>query len=177
MLSSKHRKPTVFHVSHLAQQRKNVRLLIEVAIKRDFNLRLAGSLSDPDFAAWLMKIVEEHPNIAYLGRISDEELMEELLSCSVFCLPSLYEGVGLVALDAGYCGANLAITSAGGTRDYLGSQAIFFDPRDSEALGDAISESLAQPLPNIDAHLHVAGQFSKQATGRKLEAAYVGLLG
>lgn len=176
MLSSQRRRPAVLHVSHLAQPRKNVRLLVEVAIERDIELRLAGSVSDPDFADWLKRTEAEHSNITYLGRISDERLMEEMLSCSVFCLPSLFEGVGLVALDAGYCGANLAVTSDGGTRDYLGSHAVFFDPTDRKALGDAIVTSLALPLPNLNVHRHVADEFSKYASGRKLEAAYVDLL-
>lgn len=175
-LLSKARNPSVLHVSHLAQPRKNVRLLVEVAIERGFELRLAGSLSDQGFAAWLKGIVAEYPNVTYLGRISDEKLMEEMLTCSVFCLPSLFEGVGLVALDAGYCGANLVVTSAGGTKDYLESHAAFFDPHDRKALGDAITESLTLPLPNLDVHHHVAGKFGKQASGRKLEGAYADLL-
>ena len=176
MLSARPRKRSVLHVSHLAQPRKNVRLLVEVAIERGFELRLAGSLSDPEFAAWLRGIKSKHPGITYLGRISDAELMEEMLACSVFCLPSLFEGVGLVALDAGYCGANLAISTAGGTRDYVGNRATYFDPLDRKGLGDAVMTALDQPLPNLDLHRHVAAEFSKAACGRKLEAVYANLL-
>lgn len=175
VLTARPRRLSVLHVSHLAQPRKNVRLLVDVAIERGFDLRLAGSLSDAAFAEWLRKVEAAHSNIRNLGRISDDELFEEMRSCSVFCLPSLYEGVGLVALDAGYCGANLVITTASGARDYLGDHATYVDPCDRRGLGDAIVSALALPLPNLDVHRHVAAEFSRSASGRKLEAAYVAM--
>ncbi|MFG1346769.1 glycosyltransferase family 4 protein [Xanthobacter autotrophicus DSM 431] len=170
------RNGAVLHVSHLAQPRKNARLLIEVAMEKGFPLRLAGSLSDPAFASWLKQVEASHPNITYLGRISDARMLEEMLACSVFCLPSLYEGVGLVALDAGYCGANLVVSTAGGTRDYLGEHAFYIDPHDRAGLGDAIRRALDLPLPNLEVHRHVEREFSKLGSGRKLEACYADML-
>ena len=170
------RNGAVLHISHLAQPRKNVRALIEASIAKGFPLRLAGSLNDAAFASWLDGVQAAHPHITYLGRISDAQMEEEMLSCSVFCLPSLYEGVGLVALDASYCGANLVSSIAGGTRDYLGEHSAYIDPLDKDALGEAIMRALDAPLPNVAAHHHVADNFSKLASGRNLEAAYASVL-
>lgn len=167
------RNGTVFHVSHLSQPRKNVRRLIESSIALGFPLRLAGSLQEPAFADWLQTVQADNPHIKYLGKISDAQMREEMLSCSVFCLPSLFEGVGLVALDAAYCGANLVVSAAGGTRDYLGNHADYIDPLDASALGASIQRALASPSPNVDAHRHVRDSFSKISSGKALEAAYL----
>lgn len=170
------RNGAVFHVSHLSQPRKNVRRLVEASIKFDFSLRLAGSVQDPAFADWLSSICSGYPNIEYLGQIDDDQMRAEMLACSVFCLPSLFEGVGLVALDAAYCGANLVVTTAGGTRDYLDHHAEFIDPLDINALGAAIKKALKAATPNVGAHRHVRDNFSKLSSGKALAAAYSELL-
>lgn len=176
-ISGVERNGAVLHVSHLAQPRKNVRLLVEVAAERGFLLRLGGSVSDPSFAAWLKAVEAAHPNVTYLGRLSDSQMLEEMLTCSVFCLPSLFEGVGLVALDAGYCGAKLVVSTAGGTSDYLGPHALYIDPHAGKSLGDAIQQALSMSLPDVEVHRHVEREFSKLASGRKLETAYGDILG
>lgn len=171
------RSGAVFHVSNLDQPRKNVRRLVELAITERFPLRLAGSIANPDFLAWLQGVQAEHGNITYLGRISDDALQEEMLSCAVFCLPSLFEGVGLVALEAAYCGANLAVTRCGGTPDYLGAHALECDPLDRESLKAAVLEALARPLPNMAARDHVARLFSIDASTRALLQCYRDAIG
>lgn len=166
------RNGAVLHVSHLAQPRKNVRRLIDSAIRLGFPLRLAGSIADVAFAAWLDSIQAQHPNIRYLGRVSDEHLRQEMLSASVFCLPSLFEGVGLVALDAGYCGCRLVVTKCGGTIDYLSGCADFVDPTDVSGLDAALSRALASPGPDMVARTHITENFTKLGSGRNLVAAY-----
>ncbi|WP_292237606.1 glycosyltransferase family 4 protein [Mesorhizobium sp.] len=166
------RNGAVLHVSHLNQPRKNARALIELSVSKGFPLRLAGSVSDPGFRSWLDQVQKDHPNVTYLGRISDGEMLDEMLSCAVFCLPSLYEGVGLVALDAGYCGANLVVTDRGGTPEYLRACSIQIDPSEPSALGSAIARALQLPVPNLAARRHVIDNFSIPASARSLAAAY-----
>lgn len=169
------RSDAVFHVSHLSQPRKNVAALIALAIEEGFRLRLAGSISDDGFAASVADAVKKHPNIAYLGRISDEQMREEMLSCAVFCLPSLHEGVGLVALDAAYCGANLVVTARGGTPEYLGRCATVVDPRDIATLKSAVLDALRLPRPNLTAHRYAVEHFSPRASAEKLLNLYEAL--
>lgn len=167
----------IFHVSHLDQPRKNVRRLIASAIRIGASLRLAGSISDPEFSAWLDDIQARHGTIRYLGRISDEQMQAEMLSASVFCLPSLFEGVGLVALDAGFCGCNLVVSNCGGTRDYLGDQARYIDPEDDARLDAALRAALAIPAPNMETRAHIVAQFSILASARNLVSVYERVLG
>ena len=51
--------------------------------------------------------------IIYYGKIS-EDLIKLYARSKVLCLPSLFEGVGLVALEAACYGAKIAITQIGG---------------------------------------------------------------
>lgn len=167
------RNGAVFHVSHLNQPRKNVRLLIDIAIERGFPLRLAGSISDTVFKNWLGAVITRHPNITYLGRISDDEMLAEMLSCSVFCLPSQFEGVGLVALDAACCGANLVVTNRGGTAEYLGPTAILVDPAKRASLARALERALTAPVPNLAARDRVLAHYTRQASAERLAQVYL----
>lgn len=170
------RNGAVLHVSHLDQPRKNVRQLVEAAIRLGFTLRLAGSIADKDFASWLCTIQDRHQNISYLGRISDQELRHEMLTASVFCLPSLFEGVGLVALDAGFCGCRIVATNRGGTVDYLGGQAILIDPLQAGALDESLRAALAAETPDMAVRAHVIANFTKVASARRLASTYSAVL-
>jgi len=169
------RNGAIFHLSHISQPRKNVRSLVAIALRHGMPLRLAGSISDPEFRSWLDAIIAEHNTITYLGRISDDEMLEEMLSCSAFCLPSLFEGVGLVALDAALCGANLVVTDRGGTPEYFGKTTQIINPLNVSAMTTALQEALRRPVPDMAARQHAQDHFSLLASARVLAEIYDGL--
>ena len=51
-----------------------------------------------------------------------------MLIHQIFCLPSLYEGVGQSALDAAYHGMQVVTTDNTGLKDYLASSAHYIHP-------------------------------------------------
>ena len=78
-----------------------------------------------------------------LGFVKDEELTSLYNRAKVFALPSLNEGVGLVALEAAVCGCNIVITNLGGPKEYYeDGSAEFVNPYDIDDIGKAVLRAL-----------------------------------
>lgn len=135
------KEPFCLHVSSLCQPRKNVMRLIDAAIKYNFNLILAGSINQEDFIPFKKKI-DVNQNIKYLGRISDEELIELYKSAKVFALPSLYEGVGMVAVEAAAYGDDIVVTKLGGPKEYYGDMSFIVNPYNVDEIGKAVINAI-----------------------------------
>lgn len=171
------RNGQLLHVSHLNQPRKNVRRLIEATVELGATLRLAGSISDPQFLKWIQEEAKRSQGrLVYLGKLTDEQLRLEMLACSVFCLPSLYEGVGLVALEAGYCGARVIVTDKGGSGDYFEGLANYANPTDVSSIRSAVSKALSDPAPDVKLHRHVAANFTNMGSAEVLLKFYRSML-
>lgn len=132
------RKDYCLHVSKLTDGRKNVKRLIEAAIKYKFQLVLAGSISCEEDFAPMRKMIDSNDNISYLGRISDERLLELYNEAKVFALPSINEGVGMVAVEAAACGCDIVVTEIGGPKEYYGDMAKVVNPYSVDEIGKAV---------------------------------------
>lgn len=130
------------HVSSFTQPRKNAMRLIDAAIKYGFNLKIVGSCGSTSSFEPFRKKIEANENIEYLGFVSDDELVELYRKAKVFALPSTYEGVGLVALEAAVYGAEIVITNIGGPKEYYGKLAYLVDPYSVDAIGKAIVSAM-----------------------------------
>lgn len=131
-----------FHASRLHAENKNVSRLIQAAVKYGFELRLGGILNGTDEEKWLHKQIDEYENIQYIGMVSDEELKEWYRKCKVFALPSLLEGVGMVALEAAAYGAEIVLTNVGAPKEYWDGQAVLVDPLSVDEIGQAVIKCL-----------------------------------
>ncbi len=82
--------------------------------------------------------------VIFLGQRADAiELMRQL---DVFVLPSAWEGVPTVLLEAIALGVPVVATAAPGTRDVIGAEhALLTPPGDAPALADAIVAALNDP--------------------------------
>lgn len=136
-------------VSRLYSENKNVTRLIKAAQKYGFRLKLAGMLHGEEENRWLHQHIDAWPNIEYLGMVSDDELKELYRRAKVFALPSLIEGVGMVALEAAGYGAEVVLTQIGAPKEYFKGQARLVDPYSIDEIGQGIMECLekgfAQP--------------------------------
>ena len=137
------KKEFCLHVSKITDGRKNVERLVDAAIKYKFELILAGSKSPAYEKSSLKRKIEEHENIKYLGRVSEDKLYELYCSAKVFALPSIGEGVGLVALEAAVCGCDIVVTKIGGPKEYYDTKAFVVDPYDIDSIGHSIMEAMA----------------------------------
>lgn len=135
-----------FHLSILWQPRKNVIRLIQAAIKYNFRLILAGDQGTDDNFAPIKKLIKGHPNIECLGYLSNEEVIHYYKKAKVFALPSIEEGVGLVALEAAAYGCEIVITNIGGPKEYYNGLANVVDPYDIEDIGKKIMYALSKPV-------------------------------
>lgn len=132
-----------FHMSLLYQERKNVLRLIQAANKYNFKLVLAGKTGNEKEFAPLKKEIGNNPNIQILGFISEEKKIDLYKRAKVFALPSIMEGVGIVAVDAANYGCEIVITEIGGPKEYYDNKAFIINPYDVDEIGKAITNAIS----------------------------------
>ena len=67
-----------------------------------------------------------------------------MAEAAAFCLPSLYEGFGLTALEAMACGAPVVVSDRGALPEVVGEAGIVVPPT-NEAVTDALRDLLTNP--------------------------------
>lgn len=77
-----------------------------------------------------------------LGRVSDEELRDAYRRARVFVMPSRFEGLGLVALEAMACGTPVVGMDVPGLRDMRDTGITLVKPDDQKGLHDEVSRLL-----------------------------------
>lgn len=132
----------VLHMSRLAAPNKNVKRLVEAAVKYNFPLKLGGILNGEQEYKWLHNLIDGHSNIEYIGLLSEDELITWYSRAKVFALPSLVEGVGMVALEAAAQGAEIVLTNDGAPKDYYKGRAYLVNPKSVDEIGKACIEAL-----------------------------------
>lgn len=165
------------HVSLLADKRKNVERLIEASKKYGFNLKLAGKLRNEKEKKWLDGLISDNPQIEYLGFVTDVELKDLYRKAKVFALPSIYEGVGMVALEAAVMGDDIVITNQGGPKEYYDNLAEIVSPDSVDEIGKAILNFLNGKTYQPMLKNHIVKEFSLEATCDLLESTYSGISG
>lgn len=84
---------------------------------------------------WLYNLITGHDNIQYIGLLSDKELINWYSMCKVFALPSLVEGVGMVALEAAGRGCEIVLTNNGAPKEYYKGLAYLVNPKSVDDIG------------------------------------------
>lgn len=127
----------VFHMSLFTQPRKNALRLVQAAQKYKFKLKIAGNPGTKEAYQEFMKAINNAPNIEVLGFISEEEKLDLYRRAKVFALPSISEGVGIVAVDAALYGADIVVTNIGGPKEYYNGMAEIVNPYNVDEIGQA----------------------------------------
>lgn len=137
------KEPFCLFAGTMTQERKNVPRLIEAAKKYGFILKLVGNKGNATSEEKLRRLIDNHQNIEIVGFVSDEELSSLYNRAKVFALPSINEGVGLVALEAAMHGCNIVITNLGGPKEYYPKgMAQTVNPYNIDDIGQAILKAL-----------------------------------
>lgn len=160
-----------FHASRLAASNKNVLRLVEAAKKYGFNLVLAGLLASEEEKQWLHNMIDGHDNIKYVGQLTDEELVSYYRKCKVFALPSITEGVGMVALEAAANGAEIVLTNDGGPKYYLKDHAEIINPYSVDDIGRAVMKLMERNVYQPALLDYMKNNFSAEACSKQLEKA------
>ena len=131
-----------FHISQFTSDRKNVMRLMQASVKYNFKLVIAGSRGSKEAFKPFKNFAEMHDNITILGYLTDEELESWYNRAKVFALPSLFEGVGLVALEAAMHHCDIVLTNLGGPKEYYGGFAHTVNPYSVDEIGQAVVKAL-----------------------------------
>ena len=155
-------------------ERKNVVRLIKACEHIRMPLVLVGNEFDTDYMRRVNATIEQASvPVVRLGFVSKAELRWLYGNCSVFCLPSLIEGVGQVVLEALHCGAPVVTTEIGGPRDYFGENVEYANPFDTKSIVSCIEKAILEP-PSPNSVAKMLSQYSAEETAKKLLRCYLG---
>lgn len=163
-------------VGTMTQERKNVGALIKAAQKYGFNLVLAGNTGNDEAYSTLKKLIGNHKNIEVKGFVSEKELIDLYNRAKVFALPSLNEGVGLVALEAAVHGCNIVITELGGPKEYYNNLAYTINPYNVDDIGLSIKSALENNDSQPQLREHIIDNYSPEQCIQRLIKSYRQLL-
>jgi len=128
---------------------KGVSFLLEavakVAAERHVELTLVSRLDPDGPSARLIDDLAITDRVSVVSGIDDDELAALLASAQIACVPSLYEGFSLPAVEHMSCGTPLVATRAGAIPEVVGENeeaAILVEPGDAGALAEAFSRLL-----------------------------------
>ena len=149
----------------------------------DVKLTLVGGSSSPDEYERCVKLAENSEyTIEFTGALSQEKLPELYRRSELFVLPSFFEGLPLVIIEALACGTKVVCTDLPGVKEWIdevlpGASIIFVelpamlnentpDPSGLEAfekrLAQAIDSALSTPVASVDTkHLSWKGLAQK----------------
>ena len=145
-----------------------------IPIKDHASLLRAFAAIAPEFPAVSLEIIGEGPErenltrsadqlgitprVRFLGRQSRKEVADAMRRCSVFVLPSRYEGLGCVYLEAMACGKSVVACRGQGIEEIVehGNNGLLISPGNVAELTETLQELLRnQPLR---ARLGIAAQ-------------------
>lgn len=126
-------------------------------------LRLAGghSGSEKEYQAIVQQAQACRWSVELLGRLPQAELADVYRSSDVFVLPSFFEGLPLVTIEALACGCKVVMTDLPGIRPWMeaslpDADVTWVEPPRMEA----VDEPLAGDLPAFEARLAEALRFA-----------------
>ena len=114
----------------------------------------------------------------FLGRVPRDEVLDLLTRCTVFCLPSHWEGSPLSVLEAMAVGTPIVASAVGDVPELLahGSAGIVVPAHDPGALADALESVLRDPTEarrlSTAARARVAELYSWRATVARVATLY-----
>jgi glycosyltransferase involved in cell wall biosynthesis len=113
--------------------------------------------------------------VAFLGRVSSEELLHLYNAARVLVHPALYEGFGLTPLEAMACGTPVIVSNVSSLPEVVGDAGLLVEPKDIEGFAVAMWRILDNPPLRKELRekgLQRAKNFSWEKTARETLALY-----
>lgn len=142
-------KPFVMYAGTY-EERKNLERLIkaysllEDKIREDHQLVFVGPISPKEIKGIARNCGLIGEEFLLLGHVSDKDMFTLYNSCALFVLPSLYEGLGLPAMEAMLCGAPVIGSNKTSLPEVIGLEEALFDPYSVEEMCSKISRALTE---------------------------------
>jgi glycosyltransferase involved in cell wall biosynthesis len=150
-------QPYLLSVSTI-QPRKNYTRLVEAFGRivngqqaADLILVIAGGrgwMFDEVFQA--VERLGLHDRVLLPDFVADDDLPALYSGARIFVYPSLYEGFGLPVAEAMACGTPVVSSNASSLPEVAGDAALYFDPRDVDAMTGAILQALTDNALCVD---------------------------
>ena len=156
-LSSKEKKKEVLEKYSIAKKyilsvgtiepRKNFTTLIKafnIVKKRnvgfDYKLVIAGRTGWKSEATYTEREASPYKDdILFIGRVSDEDLLQIYNQAELFVFPSVFEGFGLPVLEAMSCGLPVISSNCSSLKEIAGNVGILVTPDDCREISKQIS--------------------------------------
>lgn len=97
-------------------------------------LKIVGSVS----SAFARQATANSGSVEFLGRLSDEDLLDHYARARAFVFPSLYEGFGIPPIEAQAAGCPVLSARAAAMPEVLGNSVEWFDPTSHSSIVDAL---------------------------------------
>jgi glycosyltransferase involved in cell wall biosynthesis len=139
---------TIVYMGRLSQ-RKGIKYLIQAmpeVLERvpEARLRIGGSGEREGVLRKLTAKLGLEDSVEFLGFVPDEDLPDLYASGSVFCMPSVYEGFGMVMLEAMASSMPVVAFRTGGVPEVVEDGVTGYQA-DAETLGDRLARVLEDP--------------------------------
>ncbi|KUK79646.1 MAG: Glycosyl transferase group 1 [Microgenomates bacterium 39_7] len=130
-------RPYILFVG-VREPRKNLDRLIEawLPLAKEIDLIVVGEKS------WSESSQKPHPNLRFLGRVTDQELSVLYAQAQLFAYPSLYEGFGLPILEAFHHGTPVITSDISAMIEVAGNAAELVNPTSVGQITEAIKKIL-----------------------------------
>lgn len=102
----------------------------------NIKLFIIGDCNDKNFKQIDIGRFACNPNIRFVGRVSDTDLVRYYSNAIAFIFPSYYEGFGIPAIEAQACGCPVLSSNQSSLPEVLNESAMFFEPDDISNLSD-----------------------------------------
>jgi len=173
-------KPYLLSVSTI-QPRKNYVRLIEAFARLTSNFQLPtftlqlviaggrGWMYDEVYHA--VEQLNLRERVLFPNFVADDDLPALYAGATLFVYPSLYEGFGLPIAEAMACGAPVVSSNASSLPEVAGDAALYFDPRDVDAMANAMHRALSDAALRDELRargLAQARKFSWEKAAREL---------
>jgi glycosyltransferase involved in cell wall biosynthesis len=150
---------------------KNFLRLIKIVNRLKINTFIIGPIQNTKYAHACVAEANKGNSVKILGSVSEAVLISSYSAAQTLILPSQVEGTGLVGLEAGLAGTNVAITKNGGPPDYFGEFAHYVDPTSDQSIESAIELTMKREKTS-ELRDHILANFTWDNVVAPLERAY-----
>ncbi len=144
---------TILCIATLCPRKNQLRLIeaysrLPSPLRAQYELLLVGARGwmDDDILA----LAARTPGVSWKGYVDDDEYDRLLSTCTLFALPSLYEGFGMQLLDALQRGVTVLTSDRGSIREVCGNAAHYVDPMDSSSIAEGLELLLRSDNMRLD---------------------------
>jgi glycosyltransferase involved in cell wall biosynthesis len=151
---------------------------LDPVIRQSYQLLIVSPADANDIAPLLRQargLGFSENQVVFAPFVPDNDLVALYNLCAAYCIPSLYEGFGLPALEAMQCGAPTIGSNLSSVPEVIGHADALFDPYDDRDIASRLHQVLSDESyrNSLVAHgLEQARKFSWQESARRAWSAF-----